>query len=128
MRAEMRIGLRIPLLDVDAVDDSLQLEREAAQDSIEARAVLVRLDFARVRRRDGRDLVGEDDAALHQIEIAEMLERVRRPVAAVQADRHEAVRAGDALVVEVVDRVDRSRVSELAAAAKSSVEINGQQR
>src|SRR3954454_9042197 len=101
MRAEMRIGLRIPLLDIDAIDDALQLEREAAQDSVESRAMLVRLDFARIRRRNRRDLVGEDDAALHHIEIAEMLERVRRPIAAVQADGHEALRAGDALVIEV---------------------------
>src|SRR3954465_12562673 len=57
-----------------------------------------------------------------------MLERVRCPIAAVQADGHEAVRAGDALIVEIVDRVNRSRVSELAAAAKSGMEIDRQQR
>src|SRR3954451_19598422 len=106
MRTEVRIGLRIPFLDVDAIDDPLQLEREAAQDSIEPGAVLARLDLARIRRRNRRDLIGQDDAALHQIEIAEMLERVRRPIAAVQPDRHEALRAGNALVVEVVNRVD----------------------
>src|SRR3954451_2155457 len=124
MRTEVRISLRIPLVDVDAIDDPLQLEREAAQDSVEAGAMLARLDLSRVRRRDRRDLIGQDDAALHQIEIAEMLERVRRPIAAVQADRHEALGAGDALIVEVVDRVNRSRVSELAAAANAGVEID----
>src|SRR3954451_13508843 len=128
MRAEMRIGLGIPLLDVDSIDDSVELEREAAQDSIESRAMLARLDFTRVRRRNRRDLIGQDDAALHQIEVAEMLERVRRPIAAVQSERHEALHARDALIVEIVDRVNRSRVSERAAAPKSGVEINGQQR
>ena len=40
-RTDVEIGGGIPLLDVDAVENPLQFERKAAQDSVESRAVLV---------------------------------------------------------------------------------------
>ena len=51
-----------------------------------------RLDLARVVRRDGRHLVGEDDPALHRIDLPEMLDGVGRPVAAVQPGHAECRR------------------------------------
>src|SRR5207302_5562695 len=50
------------------------------------------------------------------------------PIAAMQAQRGEAVGRGDALVVEIVNRVDRPRAAELIAPAQSRMKINGKQR
>ena len=72
-------------------------------------------------RRDGRHLVGEEDAALHRIERAEMLERVGRPVAAVQTGQRKRLGPGGTLIVEVVDRVDRARAREMMLAAQAGV-------
>ena len=83
IRRQIRIVFRIPLFDIDAVENAAELERQTAQHAIEPGAARGRLDFAGVIRRNGGDLISEDDAALHQIDFAEVLDRIRRPVAAV---------------------------------------------
>src|SRR5882724_10008001 len=82
------------------------------------------LDLPRVGGRDGRDLIREDDSALHQVQSTKMLDRVRRPVSAVQPERAELAMPADALVVEVVNRVDRARAAEVLAAAQARVKVD----
>src|SRR5437764_15130169 len=123
MRSDVRVGGGIPLIDVDAVQDAVQLEGEASQDPVQPGSVLARLNLSRIRWRYSRQLIGEDDASLHQVDVAVVLEGVRRPIPAVEAEPREAAGTADPLIVQVMNRVDRARVPELIAAAETGVEV-----
>src|SRR5687768_24828 len=57
-----------------------------------------------------------------------MLECISRPVAAVQSRQRERFRSGVALVVQVMNRVDRSCIAKRRAAAQSGMQIYRQER
>src|SRR5438105_12175063 len=57
-----------------------------------------------------------------------MLEGIGRPVAAVQSKGVELLAASDALVIQIVNRVDGACAREPRASAQSGMEIDRQQR
>src|SRR5688572_9143578 len=105
----MVIGCGIPLRIVRAVEDSSQLVRMLAHYGIETGAILRRLDFSRVSFTDGRYGVGENDAALEQIEIAVKLDARSAEVMPGQIGKGEVQTPKRTLIRQVMNRQDRSK-------------------
>src|SRR5436189_5073959 len=82
MARNVRIGRRIPILIVDAVDDAGELARATEQHALQPAAVIERLNLAGIGRAHGRQSIGMYDAGLHKIDTAvefEVLEMKKPP-------------------------------------------------
>ena len=83
----MTIGLRIPFVGVDAVENADESIAALAQRPVEAEAARGRGDLCRVVRAHGDDDVGQPDAAEQRIAVAPLLEGARRGTAVSSANR-----------------------------------------
>ena len=95
---------RVPVGVLDAIDDTGQHIRARAKQTVEAEAVLRRLDFASVSWTNGVDPIAEDDAALHQVHVSVKLEPVWPEKPQVEPDILQRSGAEDALISEIVNR------------------------
>src|SRR5262245_13123088 len=124
----MTIGLGIPRLDVDAVQDADKILRAIAQDAVEAEAVFRRENLARVRRADGRERVGEKDSALERACAAPELEQPRMVQLAAQTDPRQLRGIEQSLEREVVNREHAPHAFERGIAAKDGPEVDRRER
>jgi hypothetical protein len=82
---------RVPLLDVDAVQDAAQVAAAPRQHPVQAEAEGRGLDLPRVGGAHRRQHGAVDDGRLHQVEVAEVLELVRVVVLGPErGDEHAA--------------------------------------
>ncbi len=103
----MAVGLRVPRVVVDAVEDADDVAAAVAQRAVEALAPLRRLDLAGVARRDRGHEGGVVDAALEEVEVVERLQAAGVELAPGEL-RLVVLGPGEpALVRHVVDGEDR---------------------
>ena len=112
VRGEVRVGLGVPLLPVDAVQDAGEPGGLEPEDAVEAGAPLGRADLPRVGGRDRRHHVGRDDRPLQHVDGAAVLDEAAGPGLRREAEDGELLGAVDPLVADVVDRQDRGDVVE----------------
>ena len=108
MRGNVFVDERRPFLIIDAVDDADEVSGTVAQHMVDAEAVLRRLDFVGVGRRNRRDFRRVVKRALHHVQPAEALVVVRREKPPRQAEIIDDVLGAKTLVLQVVNREDRS--------------------
>ena len=126
---EVRVGLRIKLLDVQTVDDAADLALIPAQDGIQLEAVVRRLDFLCVGRRDGGDTVCTDNCRLHQVDVAVLLEESVVVMVAVDAEYVIRDLASElTLILDVVNRKYRLDAVVPGTIAVMNTVINRNQR
>ena len=101
---DVGIGLRVPDIDVDPVENARELVAEAAQHAVEAVAEFRRANYFRVRRAYGRDMVGKDHAGLEHRKPAEKFDMIRRPPRRRQIQVVEIIVREITVVGEVMDR------------------------
>jgi hypothetical protein len=85
---------------------------------------LRRLDLERVSRADGRDQIGEVDAALEQADAAPELHRIEPHQIPRQIEPRQPIRFEQALIREVVDRKDRRNVAKDRMRGVERAQIN----
>ena len=98
-----RIGFRVPLAAVDAVEDAGKHIGASAQSPIQTEAALGCLDFAGIGGTDGRERIREFDAALDVVDAAEEFHAAGTVDAGVQPHLGERGLGKKALVTQVVD-------------------------
>ncbi len=98
----MNVGGRIPQRVVDAVQDAGEIARAMAQQSVEAHAARRRTDFRRIRRRYGRDAIGQLEPGLQIADRAVIFDAVDRIRVPRQTERIQQVAAELALERQVV--------------------------
>ena len=105
--------LRVILLGVDAVEYAAEVVNPAAQQAVQALAVVGGLDLLGIGGADGGDLIGEHDAALHAGAHAVELQGVAGVGQVAQVQQVlDGVDGEQALVLQIVDGVDRLDVLE----------------
>ena len=88
-RRQKRIVRRVPLVDVDAVENADQRIGSRSHHAVEAIAVLGTLNFIRIGRTDRRHRVGEFHARLEQAEAIPELEAIDVEIVPAQTEsRH----------------------------------------
>ena len=129
MLGDEGILLRAPTLVVDAVHDAGQVALAVAQEPFQTGADLVALhDLPRVRRRHRGQLFGEDEAGLHEIELAVELERVRVEEVRGQLQLAHRIAGEDALVRHVVDGEHAAGADGRRPACPAALDDQGHQR
>lgn len=78
-RGEARIGLGVPDLGVDAVDDAVQHARPVADEAVKAHAEGGRGDLDGIGRADGGDRGGIRETGLQEADALEIFQPVDRP-------------------------------------------------
>ena len=109
VRGDVRVALRIPDLQVDAVEDAAHLGAPRSDDPFESHAELRARQLARVGRADRRDAVRVDEAGLEEADLAEELEASGVEPAPGQPQRFRRLRREQALKGHVVDRQQAGR-------------------
>ena len=107
---------------VDAVQDAGEIARAMAQQSVEAHAALRRADFLRIRRRYGRDAIGQLEPGLQIADRAVIFDAVDRIRVPRQTERIQQVAAELALERQVVHGHHGARTR-----ASRIVQIRGRQ-
>src|SRR5262245_50714603 len=100
----MRIGGRVPFVDVDAVQNAPEGMTPRADDAIEPVAVLGALDLLGVGRTHGGEPIAEADRRLEKAEAIVELEPAGREVVPVETKTGHPVLVEDSLIGEVVQR------------------------
>ena len=72
----MRIALRVPDLQIDAVENAVHLGAPRIENPLKPHAELRARQLAGMGRAHRRDTVGVDQAGLEEAELAEVLEAV----------------------------------------------------
>ena len=113
---------------VDAVEDTAQLVAVVGDDALQAVGVEGVLQLLGVGGGDGGHIVGGVDGALHQVHIAVIAEHMLVEVAGVETEEvFQGLLAVPALVLDVVDGVDRLGVVELGHAVALFQQVDGHQ-
>jgi hypothetical protein len=94
---QQRVDGRVPDSGVDTVEDALEFMGPAAQQAVEAAALVVVLDLAGVAGAHGADPVGVVQPGLHEVEAAVELDAVHREVMGRQAQLGKVGSIEDAL-------------------------------
>ena len=97
------IVARVPDAAVHAVQDAAQVRSAAAQQPVQAEALLRGLDFAGVGGADGADVVGVDQGGFHERHLPIKLQPVDAESAGGQAQIGKTPGSKTALVGQVVD-------------------------
>ena len=102
-----RVLLGTPAFGIDPVHDPGQVRLPVAQEAFQPGAGLAALDdLARVGRRDGGQLVGEDQSRLHQADLVVELQRVGVEEVHGQVQLGHGLPREDSLIGHVVDGED----------------------
>ena len=113
---DVAIDLGVPDFVIEAIEHAADLVAMNVQGMAQPEVLGGVQDLPRVMGRDGGDEVGIDDAALHQVD-GGVVEVVLQPVlvkevaVAVETGGAQDMLTGDALVLEVMQRVANPRVS-----------------
>ena len=111
VRVNLRVLRRIVIVHVDAVEDAHELIFARAQEAVQTLAVERGLDFVRVARGNGGQLVRVDKAGLHVVRAAVALQLVRGEQIVAQAERIlNRLDREHALILQVVDGVHRLHI------------------
>ena len=106
-RGEQRVGLGVPHLGVDAVDDAVQRPGAGGDQPVEAHAEVRGLDLLGIGRADGGDRARVGEAGLQVADAAEELDPVEARGLRRQLERGEDAGGKAALEGDVVDRHHR---------------------
>ena len=108
---EVLVLARVVDIVVNAVDNAEERVLAAAQQAVEMLAEVLVLDLLGVRLADRRDVVGVNQATLHEVDGIVELEVAVVEVLPVEAEyiAHDVLRE-DALILEIVDCVERADV------------------
>src|ERR1039458_3903321 len=114
---DVAVDFGVPNVILDAIEDAADLGAMDLE-SVAQPEILGRVhDLPRVMGRDGGDEVGIDNAGFHQVK-GGMVEIVLEPVLVkevtgpIETDRAQDVLPGDALMLEVMQRVAHPRMSQ----------------
>ena len=109
VRGDVRVALRVPDLEVDAVENAVHLRAPRSDDPFEPHAELRAHQFAGVGRTDRRDAVRVDQAGLQESKLAEVLETFGVEPGPWQSQACRRLRREEALKGDVVDRDQAGR-------------------
>ncbi len=105
LRGDQIVVRGVPFAIVRTVQDSHKALALVPQHAFEAKTeIRIGGDFARVARADGRDTIGEDDCALHQIHAAEEFEPVDSEVRGIDSEQRKFRGVVDSLEGKIVNR------------------------
>ena len=105
---QSRIRQRVVNIRVNAVDDPDQPFAAPVENAVEFFAPVAGLDFLRVGRTDGRDVIGELEAALEKIDHPVKFQRRGRRLVVLQVEHiAQYRRRKHALILQVVNRANR---------------------
>ena len=100
----MRIGRRIPLVRVDAVENARKHVAAILQHAFQPATQRAALNLLRIARADRADRVGEHHARLQQVQIAVELHLPPVEILPIQAGQQHVPVPELALIGDVVDR------------------------
>src|SRR5882724_1291806 len=127
MGRNVRIGGRIPLVVIDAVENAPQLVGAGSQQCVHGESELGGLNLARVRGADGGHYVGVDDAGLEETHLVPELDAfgvIRRPV---EPEIAKQTPVEIALIAEIVNRENGLGAEEGGVAGEVDFEIGSEQ-
>ncbi len=101
---QMLVLLRVPFVEVDAVQDAVETGLAALHDVLQAETKGGREDFLRVGRADGDDAGRVEDAALEEVHATEAFELLGFEEPLREPQERKDAPAQQALMLEVVDR------------------------
>src|SRR5260370_5890409 len=117
----MPIRRGVPHAVIDAVDDAGQPVAPLVQDPLQTMTVVGRLDLLRVRRADGAEVVGEDEAGLEAIELAVELQLMVVEQAPAQAGERQVPGRKTPLEPEVLPRLQGAHRATAVAQGQSAI-------
>ena len=99
-----------------------------AKETIQAEAVLRRLNLARVGFTDGADSIAPRDTAFQEVDLSEELELLRIEQAPIETNGWKRLGAEDALIAKIVDGEQRLHAAKSRVAGEVLAHVNGNER
>src|SRR5262245_24327466 len=121
---EIPVGLRVPYVVIDSVQNADQAAAALAQQPVEVGAELRSLNLPRVFRADGRDGGRKIDARFHRVRRIVELHPVLINIPAESEFEHK-IRVEGSLISQVVDREQRGRTREERVVGVNRRQISG---
>jgi len=125
---DQRVAVGTPGRIVDAVEDAGEPIGACADNTFEAKTKLGGLNLLRVLAADGGQIVGENEAALEKIYVAEELDSGGLVNSGRNADAIESFAREDAVIAHVVDGKDGRQILNGGIVAVRGAKKNGNHR
>ncbi len=111
----VRVGLRIPDVVIEAIENAAELSVMNAEDALKAHAEVAVTNFGAISWRDGGDKIRIDDATFHQVDRAMTMiigqSIVCHHVGRIQSNLSQNVFSVNALVADIVQCKANTRVT-----------------